>query len=156
MVGSVARCFNRDNVGGGNVEYCFWLRLKFDTRKSSGKFSSSSPLYSFVDVVLYVLSRWNQTDWKNMLQKIDNKWLTYLQIIKWYICTSDCVSTKRIQIPPNGSYRSVSANEHLTTRDNLEGHLTQTTTPGCEGKGGGGGVNDLLTLYRYMLQYLYV
>ena len=35
---------------------------------------------------------------------------------------------------PNGSYRSASANEHLTTRDTLEGHLTQTTTPGQGGR----------------------
>ena len=137
MVGSVARCFNRDNVGGGNVEYCFWLRLKFDTRKSSGKFSSSSPLYSLVDVVLYVLSRWNQTDWKNTLPKLttnDSHISRSLNDTYVLQIVYQQREYRSLLLWPNGSYRSASANEHLTTRDTLEGHLTQTTTPGQGGR----------------------
>lgn len=46
---------------------------------------------------------------------------------------------RSLSLCPNGSYRSASANEHLTTQDNLEGHLTQTTTP-WQGWWGGRGV----------------
>ena len=62
------------------------------------------------------------------IQRLDNRG----QIIKNDTYVLQIVYQQReygsLLLWPNGSYRSVSANEHLTTRDNLEGHLTQTTT----------------------------